>query len=207
MFQHLPKRAATELRKRNVANLESLIEMSNLSIQELITSEPSTILDRFLAATGGDAPFSSRSKRVLASQIEGAVREFVDGKFSEMYRSSMARLNASDIEGSEDDDFMPDLDLDFPTETLFIGVTAVKGNLPIAHLEDLIYEIESAVADELGFETVEDVPSKVLRGRLLEVFTLEDWPSTIPIYASIEITRVYPEIIVQLMKKAGYVFR
>ena len=207
MFQKLPKRAVAELRKRNVATLESLIEMSNLSIQELTTSDPSTILDSFLAATGGDAPFSSKSKRVLTSQIEGAVRAFVDGRFSEMYRSSMARLKTSDLEDSEDDDFVPELDLDFPTETLFIGVTAVKGDLPIAHLEDLIHEIESSIADELGFDSAEDIPSKVLRDRLLEVFKLEDWPSTIPIYASIELTRVYPEIVVQLLKKADYVFR
>lgn len=210
MFQNLPKRAAAELRKRNVATLDSLIEMSNLSIQELLDSEPSRILDSFLAATGGDKPFSSKSKRLLESQIEGSIRVFVDAKFSEMYTSYTPRSKTSYFDESkdgDDDDFMPELDLDFPAETLFIGVHVAKGDLPMAYLEDLIHEIESAIADELGFDSVEDVPSKVLRDRLLEVFALEDWPSTIPIYASIELTRVYPEIVVQLLKKASYVFR
>jgi hypothetical protein len=183
------------LHKADVKCVLDIFKAANLTLAEFGSLDVAEVVEHFCENCEGLKRFGQKSKWSLLQFLRENKREILTYHFAEAYKESSQEIE-------EEDDFIPDLGDMLPIETLLIGVSVTKGGVEYACIEDVILEIETAM-----LESDDHFTDDTLRECIVESIQMDEWPTDRPIYISAQAAKVYPEIVVELAKRAVLILR
>lgn len=196
---HIPSTHALRvLRKAKVQYVSDILDYAGINIKEFAKANSTEIVAKFCENCEALSGFGNQSRKALSTFLESHKSQILDHYFIEI--TKLRNVPREDDES--DEDHIPDLGSLLPVETLLIDVTIIKGSIEFACIEEVIADMEQEISD-----TDDNLTDDEIHEIVMEAFEIDQWPTDRPIYISSQAAVVYPELVVNLTKRALLVLK